>query len=486
MDQSFAAFDSIVIGGGPSGLFCALGLAEQGERVALVDRGGLIRQSLCPEICADPTCPGLDRADDERADCPRCHCLHGLGGAAFHFDCNLGYVRRLSHSKIERGADGSVVTYSRLERALGGYDRASALVEEVYRRLDDYGLSQDPATLDAGEVSGGSDAGFSHIDTEVSEYITLDRAVGLVETIQDRLVDHGVEMLVRTTAEEIDPTGDGRWRVQVRCQDRGPLCLEARAVIVGVGKSALPWVMKLLERLGIDFEETTAVDLGVRIETLRDDFASVTRGCHNPKLSLLSARGESVRTFCVCDGGRVMQYRMAGVTILDGQHCIRRPTPQTNFGVLTTTAVPAGLGGTDYALAFARRVNEMGRQHPVVQRVGDFVAGRPTLSLEGNAVQPSLLRYALGNLAEVLPGFLREDITSMIDHLNRLAPGCVQPYSLIVAPVVERLFPRIRLGSDFQSSRPGIFFVGDCSNKVMGIIAGAVTGLQAARAIVGD
>src|SRR5262249_9175739 len=132
--------DAVVVGGGPAGLFAALVLARGGLRPLLVEAGDGMEESLCPRVVARRTGRLVRDAERFRMQCPRCTCLTGLGGAAFHFDTNLGYVRQLSRSKIESAQDGSVRKYSGLERAVGSFDRAQELVRRVYDDLHELGL----------------------------------------------------------------------------------------------------------------------------------------------------------------------------------------------------------------------------------------------------------------------------------------------------------------------------------------------------------
>lgn len=486
-----AAVETVVVGGGPAGMLCALELAGAGRSVALIEQGGRIAESLCPKVAAGMRAHrgNLRKAERYRDQCGRCTCLRGMGGAAMHFDSNLGYVRQLSRPKIEAGAEGGVVRFNALERLFGSLEEAEHLVAEGYATLARFGLAiPEPSARDHGALVNPEL--FAHTDTADSLPAPLSRMLPVIGAMEDAFVAQGGHLLLRRRVSEIAPregrtaSRDRRWIVEMEEGDGARTQIGADNVVLAVGKVAMPWVVELIETLGLRHAPAATVDIGVRLETRREDMAWMTRSCHYPKLTFLSPRGEAVRTFCVCAGGRLMQYEFAGAVILDGQHCIDDPTERTNFGILTTVRLPPGVDGAAYALSVARRVNHLARGGPLVQSYGDFVAGRPTESLDGAAVRSSLLRPALGDLNACLPAGVVEDIKDMAGRLNRASPGAVQPYALLAAPVVERAFPSLALSPRLEASRDGLYFAGDCSGKIIGITYGMATGMRAGRSIL--
>jgi uncharacterized FAD-dependent dehydrogenase len=471
--------DAVVIGGGPAGLFAALTLVRAGRRVALLEAGGDMRESLCSRLVARMDGRTVRDAEKFRLQCPRCTCLTGLGGAAFHFDTNLGYISSLTRSKIESAPDGSVRSYSGLERALGSFDRAQELIAEAYRIFYELGLPPaGPAEADDNELFDGKDV-FQHVDTAYSQSVTVDDSLVVIARLKAELEENGGSVLLHHRADDIEPLPGGGFEVRAETPG-GRALFHADDVVVGVGKLGLPWVRDLTRRIGVRHRPSSRVDLGVRLEARREDLAPLLNGCHNPKLSFLNEEGHSVRTFCVCEGGRVMQYGFLDSVALDGQHCLNQPTTKSNLGILTTVDLPEGTDGTDHAAAFAARVAAHGQGRPVVCTV-DELAGRPAPE---QPLTTSLINYHHGDLRECLPASLARDVLAMVHRLNTLHPGLVPGTATVAAPVVERLFPDLDLSEDLESSVPGLYFVGDSSSKIIGITYGAATGMAAARSVV--
>lgn len=465
--------DAVVIGGGPSGMFAAWRLVGAGARVALLEAGRDMRTSLCSKVSAQMAGRPVREAEKFRLQCHRCDCLTGLGGAAFHFDTNLGYVTGLSRSKIEADASGRVQSYSGLERALGGFDRAAGSVAEVYRLMEELGVDTTPP-----DVEAGGDAvpdGFVLADRAPSRAITVDEAILMVDALLARALPAGLDLRLGTRASAVERDPDGTWTV--RTDDD---VLRARNVVIGVGKLGVSWVQGVLDANGVAYRPSRKVDLGVRIETPAEVAAPLTASCHNPKFTFINDHNEPVRTFCVCERGRIMQYAFEGAVVLDGQHCVTTPTTRTNLGVITTVDVPDGVSGTAYATQFARAVTAAGEGRPVVQPLVELMG----VGRLDERPATSLVRAAWGDLGAVLGEQRVADITRMAELLEVVAPVLVGPSSVVAAPVVERVFPALELSDDMESSLPGLFFVGDSSSKIIGVTYGAATGLAAADAIL--
>ncbi|MBS2548572.1 NAD(P)/FAD-dependent oxidoreductase [Catenulispora sp. NL8] len=486
-----SAWDVLVIGGGPAGLFAAHESARAGQRVLLVEAGDDMRGSLCPRVRAVLRGQRVRDVEKFRLQCTHCTCLVGIGGAAFHFDTNLGYIRGLTRSKVESDGGGGTRTYSGLERALGSFAAAQSGIEEVYETFYRLGLPRaggdqpaDTETIGDHQADTGAvdavGAAFALADTAPSQPITVDEALGVVEAMLAEIRAERGLVLTGHRASGIRRTGRG-FAATVAGPSGGEF--HARSVIVAVGKLGLPWVRGHLDDLAVRYDSPRRVDLGVRLETSAEDAAPLTAACHNPKFTYLNDAGEPVRTFCVCERGRIMQYQFLDTVVLDGQHCLTTPTARTNLGIITTVDVPRGRDGTDFALDFARRVNKAGTGGSVVQSVGEFL-GRPP-SGSGPTVTSSLLEAARGDLAGALGPARTADVAGMIERLNDASPGLVGPYALLAAPVVERIYPALELSEDMESSVPGLYFVGDSSSKIIGVTYGAVTGIRAARSAMG-
>ncbi|MEV0455847.1 FAD-binding protein [Catellatospora methionotrophica] len=470
-------FDAVVIGGGPAGLFAAWSLAAGGAKVMLVEAGNGMRQSLCPRVSARMRGQSVREAEKFRLQCDRCVCLTGLGGAAFHFDTNLGYVNGLSRTKVERDASGRVTPFSGLERALGSFDRAHRAVDHVYSLMYSFGLTPARAEVVDAVPSFASMGSFLVADEGPSQAITVDEALTVVDALLHDALGRGLGLALQHRVENVTEAPGGAWRLHISGGEVESLV--TRNVVFAVGKLGLPWVKKMLVSLNIEHRASATVDVGVRLEMPRLGAKPLTASCHNPKLTFLNAQSEPVRTFCVCEGGRIMQYNLEDVVLLDGQHCLTTPTQRTNFGIVTTLNVPEGRDGADVGLEYARSVSRAGGGYPVAQPLRELLG-----MAGGTTASSSLIRATHANLADVIGPARVADIRGMVERLAEQVPDITGPETIVAAPVVEKMFPKIELSADMSSSREGIYFAGDCSSKIIGVTYGAATGIACAEGIL--
>lgn len=482
-------YDAVVVGGGPAGIFAAFTLARAGRLTVLLEAGEPMRESLCPKIRVALTGRLVPDTQRYRMQCPRCTCLTGLGGAAFHFDTNLGYSTALRRSKIEQEDSGRVTSFSSLERALNSFDRAEEAIRAVFDTFYAHGLEPARAGDPHGHGGGEGDAPpaelFDGADLSASQSITVDQALTVVDRLMAAFVEAGGEVRFQTRATGVDRGTASRFVVRSEALAVEAEPIEADAVVVAVGKLGLPWTMETIERLGLQVQPSTKVDVGIRLEGNAERMAPLVAACANPKLAFINDRGEAVRTFCVCAGGRIMQYEFGGAVVLDGQHCLTNPTRFSNFGIVTSAKVPAGETGPGFALGIARRVSERGGNRPVACTIGELKQARAGTAPDlGRKLDTSLLDYEHASLAECLPMGLVDDILAMTARLNAAFPGMVSDDAVAAAPVIERISPQLVLSDNMESSEPGLYFVGDSSSRIIGVTYGAATGMIAANDIV--
>jgi uncharacterized FAD-dependent dehydrogenase len=118
------------------------------------------------------------------------------------------------------------------------------------------------------------------------------------------------------------------------------------------------------------------------------------------------------------------------------------------------------------------------------QKVGDFLAGRPSEAL--GEVQPSYRPgIKMTDLAECLPPFVLEAMREALPVFGRQIAGYDHPDVLLTGVETRTSSPiRITRGKDFQSLNvAGHFPAGEGAGYAGGILSAAVDGIKVAEAV---
>ena len=439
-------FDTVIVGSGPSGIFTAVRLANAGLSVAIVDKGG----------------------DYESRSNSSEKGLIGFGGAAMSYDANLDY----SEGIPEQSSLG--------ERVFGNRQVAVDYIAQVYTLLEQFGL-------DKRSLNNQTDTRLFSQDLEIIDRGVLpigeEVSTKILKSVYEYLMDAGVEFL--EFSEVVALSKDKNFFQLKVCQQKKTINLNAKKVVFATGKLSLLATRKMLDDFGIQYTKCSSIDVGLRIETKRIFTDSITQGCVNPKI-VLEEGDASTRTFCWCPGGKVISYDFEGLNIIDGQHCHDNPTDQTNFGIVTTINLPEGVDGTCFGLKYIQTFNELTKGRTGMQIMDDFENGKvsSTSNIENNIVKPTIANYESTDLGAISIFNSRQKILKLIKKINDVYPNSISGKSLVYGPVLEKIFPQIKLSSNMESSHEGVFFVGDISGKAIGVITGSAMGLRAADYII--
>ena len=126
-----------------------------------------------------------------------------------------------------------------------------------------------------------------------------------------------------------------------------------------------------------------------------------------------------------------------------------------------------------------------GTYHAPAQRVGDFLAGRPSTSL--GAVVPSYQPGVVAtDLARCLPAYVVEAIREALPQFERRIRGFSLDDAVMTGVETRTSSPlRIPRGSDGQSvNTAGLFPAGEGAGYAGGILSAGVDGVRAAEALV--
>jgi uncharacterized FAD-dependent dehydrogenase len=428
----------VVVGAGPAGLFCALGLAERGIRAVILDRGK-DAQARRRDIA---TLNKQGIVDPESNYC------FGEGGAGTYSDGKL---------------------YTRAEKR--------GPVGDVLRTLVSHGAPPD-ILIDARPHIGSN-----KLPKVVTELRKTLMAAGTTVRFESRVVAlHCERRRVRgvrlASGEEI----------------------HAAAVVVAAGHSARD-VFELLAGAGARLEPKPFA-AGVRVEHPQPLIDEIQYGkdAGHPLLPAASYRlaatvaGRGVYSFCMCPGGWIVPSTTQGdAIVVNGMSLSRRDSPFANSGIVVAIELAdlaafgenGTFGGVRFQTTIEHRAWQLGggAQAAPAQRLTDFIAGRDSKSLPRSSYRPGVRAAPLH--AE-LPDFLSVRLRAAFERFGRVMKGFATSEAIVVG-VESRSSSPIRVVRDLATLESptiaGLFPCGEGAGYAGGIVSAALDGLRVAERV---
>jgi len=268
-----------------------------------------------------------------------------------------------------------------------------------------------------------------------------------------------------------------------------------------VGHSARDTFSMLLDR-GV-YAEAKPFSIGFRVEHPQSiiDRARFGADAGNPKLGAADYKlvhhaknGRGVYSFCMCPGGTVVAATSEeGRVVTNGMSQYSRAERNANAAIVVGIEPSDYPGGVLAGVALQRELESRafvaggGDYRAPAQLVGDFLAGRPSITL--GSVEPS---YKPGvvptDLAPLLPGFVVQAIREAMPAFERQIKGFAMHDAVFTGVETRTSSPiRIKRDASFQSlSTRGIYPAGEGAGYAGGILSAAVDGIEVAEALAKD
>ncbi|MEI5685793.1 NAD(P)/FAD-dependent oxidoreductase [Sphingomonas kyungheensis] len=434
----------VVVGAGPCGLFAGLILAQMGFRPIILDRGKVVRERTKDTW-------GLWRRSELN---PESNVQFGEGGAGTFSDGKL------------------------------------------------WSQIKDPRHLGRKVLSEFVKAGApEEILTEAHPHIGTFRLVTMVESMRATVEALGGEYRFERRVDDIEvATGaDGSRRLAALHLSTGERLATDGPVVLALGHSARD-TFAMLHARGV-FLEAKPFSIGVRIEHPQSwiDEARFGPCAGHPDLGAAAyslshhcKNGRTVYSFCMCPGGTVVAATSEpGRVATNGMSQYSRNERNANSGIVVGIDPARDYPGDPLAgIALQRQLETRafeaggGAYRAPAQRLGDFLAGRPSTRL-GSVIPSYRPGVTMTDLAEVLPDFAVTAMREALVAFGQQIPGYDHPDAVMTGVETRTSSPlRITRGDDFQSvNTAGLFPAGEGAGYAGGILSAAVDGIKIAEAV---
>lgn len=481
-------YDVIIVGAGPSGVFCAYELIEKNhaKNVLLIEQGRSIKDRVCPMV-----------KTKKCLHCkPYCNITSGFSGAGAFSDGKLLSYHLSMFNKGDDmylgGNDGGYIKeyYSSKEiRDLLAYTDdiylkfgAEPHLEGVEHRDEIEELQRKAAKQKLNLV----DIPLRHLGTEKSQ--------ALYTRLQDHLEAKGINILYNTSVKDLVLKKGAVVGVETYSSfdndKKSPKTTTYMSdnVVLAIGRKGADWLSELCRQHNIA-TKVGAVDIGVRYELPDSVMQRVNELLYEGKfICRTSTYGDKVRSFCQNPSGFVSaEVYDNGLTLVNGHSYKDRKSTNTNLAILVSHHFNTPFNKPiEYGINVAENMNKLAGGGILVQKLGDIYRGRRTWQedLAKNKVKPTLEGAVAGDITYAIGYRTMTDILEYIRTVDKVVEGFANPENLLYAPEIKFYSNTVVVDKNFETNIKNLYCIGDGGGLTTGLMMASASGVQMARNIV--
>lgn len=328
---------------------------------------------------------------------------------------------------------------------------------------------------------------------EAKPHIGSDKLKTVVKNIRMQIIKNGGKVMFNTQLSDILVKNNRVCGIKAKnVLDNSEFEIKTENLVLAVGHSAKQ-VYYMLKNKNVTLEQKPFA-MGVRIEQLQSDINFSQYGNKNLKLPSADYKlvthlnnGRSVFTFCMCPGGQIVNSASEENTVVtNGMSNFLRDGNNANSAVLVNVT-PSDfnstdpLAGVEFQSKYERLAFECGGKNYncPAQSVGEFLTGKKCEL----RVKPSL-KVTYANLKNCLPSFVYDSLKLALPILNTKLKNFAHSGNLLVGIESRSSSPVTIVRDDnFESSIKGLFPCGEGAGYAGGITTSAVDGLKTAEHI---
>lgn len=460
-----ANYDVVIVGAGPSGIFCAYELIHKrpGIRVLMIEKGRRIEKRQCPKR-KTKVCVG----------CQPCSITTGFAGAGAFSDGKLSLSPDVGGNLPE----------------ILGYGEAVSLIhesDEIYLKFgadaNVYGIGKEKEIRKIRRKA--INANLKLVECPI-RHLGTEEGYKIYMRLQEHLLSHGVEMKFMTMVERVLVEGGRAIGVATSQGEE----YYGDEIVCAVGREGADWFSHVCKEQGVETKVGT-VDIGVRVEVRDEVMEFLNKNLYEAKLVYHTPTfDDKVRTFCTNPSGEVAsEYYDNGLAVVNG-HAYKSKelkTCNTNFALLVSKNFTKPFKTPiAYGKQIAQLSNMLCDGKILVQTFGDFRRGRRTTEerLCRNNLIPTLKDAVPGDLSLVFPHRIMVDIEEMIFALDKVTPGIASDETLLYGVEVKFYSNKVVVNRDFETNVPGLRAIRDGASVTRGLQQASANGLSVARSIL--
>lgn len=458
-------YDVIIIGAGPSGIFCAYELIKERPdmKVLLLEKGRSIEKRNCPK-----------RITKECMGCKPCSITTGFAGAGAFSDGKLSLSPDVGGNLPE----------------ILGYERAAELIQEADSIYLKFGADQKVYGMDDQQAIENIRTKAIRANLKLIEcpirHLGTEEGYKIYTRLQEHLIAGGVEIKFMTMVKDII-VEDG---TAIGVQTEQGEAYYAPQIAAGIGREGSEWFSHICREHEIATKNGT-VDVGVRVEVRDEIMKELNEKLYEAKLVYYTPTfDDKVRVFCTNPSGEVAtEYYDEGLAVVNG-HAYKskdRKTKNTNFALLVSKNFTEPFKSPiEYGKHIAQLGNMLCGGKILLQRYGDFRRGRRTTEerLLRNNIMPTLKDAVPGDLSLVFPHRIMVAIDEMIQALDNVTPGIASDETLLYGVEVKFYSNKVVVNEKFETNIRGLRVMGDGASITRGLQQASANGICVARMIL--
>ncbi len=449
----------IVVGAGPGGMFAAYLLGKGGMEVTLVEMGEGINERMA-KIKAGGNTAGMSY-------------ISGMGGSGTFSDGKINLNPEIGGNMLEFVPKSD----------------ADALIDYVDKLFVKYGMDKKSEIHPRARelMRKAMRGGIKYIPIR-QKHIGSDFLPKVVSGVVEEMEGMGVKILENTKAVDL-LLSDGKSTGVVLEKGGKQEKMDADYVVLAPGRAGSRWLLDLAAKYQLPYHYGP-LDIGVRVEVPDEVMEETTEINWDPKFHIYTKKHDDfVRTFCTNPSGFVITEDYGKFVSVNGHSMKNKHSNNTNFAFLVRINLTEPLENTTlYGESICRLATTIGGGKAILQRLGDLKKGKRSTweRINRSYVEPTNKNVTPGDLGMALPARIIDDIVEGLDMLAKTIPGVNEESTLLYGPEVKFKSVRLDVSKKMEVKKlQNLFTVGDGAGVSGGIVTAGVTGLIAAREILG-